>query len=66
LIVGILTKLKLISPEVLSSKRKYVILSVFIIAALITDPSVITQILVAIPILILYEVSILISKFIIY
>ena len=62
LVVGILTRLSLVNYKILSSKRRYVILLAFIISALITDPSMITQILVAIPIIILYEISILVSK----
>jgi len=62
LVVGILTRLSLVNYKVLSSKRRYVILLAFIISALITDPSMVTQILVAIPIIILYEISILVSK----
>ncbi|RLI90433.1 MAG: twin-arginine translocase subunit TatC [Candidatus Altiarchaeales archaeon] len=62
LVVGILTRLSLVNYKVLSSNRKYVILLAFIISALITDPSMVTQILVAIPIIILYEISILVSK----
>jgi sec-independent protein translocase protein TatC len=63
LVVGILTKLKLIDHKLLSSKRRYIILLTFIIAAIITDPSMITQILVAIPIVILYEIGLFVSKF---
>lgn len=62
LVVGILTRLSLVNYKVLSSKRRYVILLAFIISALITDPSMVTQILVAIPIIILYEISIMVSK----
>lgn len=62
LLMGILTKLKLLNYKILSSKRKYVILLTFILAAIITDPSVITQILVAIPIIILYEIGIFTSR----
>lgn len=62
LVVGILTRLSLVNYKILSSKRRYVILLAFIISALITDPSMVTQILVAIPIIILYEISIMVSK----
>jgi sec-independent protein translocase protein TatC len=41
--------------------RKHAIVVIFIIAAIITPPDVFSQTLVAIPLLILYEVSILIS-----
>jgi sec-independent protein translocase protein TatC len=41
--------------------RKHAIVVIFIIAAIITPPDVFSQTLVAIPLLILYEVSIFIS-----
>lgn len=61
LIVAVLSRLGLVDHMVLSSRRRYVVLGAFIVAAVITDPSVFTQILVAVPIILLYEVSILIS-----
>ena len=57
-----LAKLKLINSKTLSGKRKYAILSSFILSAIITPPDVISQIILSIPILILYEISILIVK----
>jgi len=62
LIVAILSRLGIVNYHFLESKRKYILLSTFIIAAIITDPSVVTQILVAIPIILLYEISIWVSK----
>jgi sec-independent protein translocase protein TatC len=41
--------------------RKHAIIVIFIISAIITPPDVFSQTLVAIPLLILYEISILIS-----
>jgi sec-independent protein translocase protein TatC len=41
--------------------RKHAIVVIFILAAIITPPDVFSQTLVAVPLLILYEVSILIS-----
>ncbi|MDD4145764.1 MAG: twin-arginine translocase subunit TatC, partial [Clostridia bacterium] len=43
--------------------RRYVILVVFILAALLTPPDVISQVLLALPMLFLYEISIFISLF---
>jgi sec-independent protein translocase protein TatC len=62
LIVAVLSKLGVVNPCLLTSKRRYVILLTFLVAAVITDPSVVTQILVAIPIILLYEMSIQVSK----
>lgn len=63
LVVAVLTRIGLVDHIFLKSKRRYVILSSFIAAAVITDPSVVTQILVSIPIILLYELSIWISRY---
>ncbi len=65
IIIFFLTKLGLVTPEFLRKQRKYALVLVLILAALITPPDVISQVIVAIPMIILYEVSITISKIII-
>ena len=65
IIIFFLTKLGLVTPEFLKKYRKYALVLVLILAALITPPDVISQIIVAIPMIILYEISIRISKIII-
>jgi sec-independent protein translocase protein TatC len=57
-----LTKVGLITPSFLIKYRKHSIVVIFIIAAIITPPDVFSQMLVCIPLLILFEVGILISK----
>jgi len=64
-IIYFLTKLGLVTPEFLKTYRKYALVLVLILAAVITPPDIISQVIVAIPMVILYEVSIKISKFII-
>jgi sec-independent protein translocase protein TatC len=67
IIIMILTKIGIVTPAFLVSKRKYAIVLIWVIAAIITptvDP--ITQSLVALPLMFLYEISILISKFMIF
>jgi sec-independent protein translocase protein TatC len=56
-----LTKIGVITPTFMRKYRKHAIVVIFILAAIITPPDVFSQTLVAIPLLILYEVSILIS-----
>lgn len=51
-----------ISTTTLTSKRRYAIVIVFSIAAVLTPPDVISQIGLAIPLLLLYEVSILVCR----
>jgi sec-independent protein translocase protein TatC len=50
------------TPAALASKRAYVIVAVFVIGMLLTPPDVVSQILLAIPMWILYEVGIIASK----
>lgn len=56
-----LTKIGVITPTFMRKYRKHAIVVIFILAAVITPPDVFSQILVSIPLLVLYEVSILIS-----
>ncbi|MBL7068396.1 MAG: twin-arginine translocase subunit TatC [Candidatus Omnitrophica bacterium] len=57
-----LTKLGVIGPRFLSSKRREAIIGIFILAAILTPPDVVTQCLMAVPLLALYEISIIFSK----
>ena len=57
-----LTKVGLVTPSFLSKKRRYAVIFIFIAAAIFTPPDVITQCLMAIPLLALYEIGILFSK----
>ncbi len=63
IIIFLMTKADLVSPQDLRNNRKISSLVVLILAAIITPPDVVSLIIVAIPLLALYEVSILISKF---
>lgn len=57
-----LTKIGVVTPHFLSTKRRQAIVLIFIVAAILTPPDVITQFLMAIPLLILYEMGIIFSK----
>jgi len=61
IIAFFLTKIGLITPAFMRKYRKHAIVVIFVLAAIITPPDVFSQTLVAIPLLILYEISILIS-----
>ena len=65
IIMYILTKIGLVTPEILRKYRKFALIIVLVLSAVITPPDIVSQIIVAIPILILYEVSIHISKIVI-
>lgn len=62
IVIVLLTKLGLITPAFLVSKRKYAIIVIFIIAALLTPADVCSQWLLGIPMVFLYEISIYLSK----
>jgi sec-independent protein translocase protein TatC len=58
----LLGRVGLITSEQLSKNRKFAIVGVFVVAAIITPPDVISQVGLAIPILALYEISILMVR----
>jgi sec-independent protein translocase protein TatC len=64
-VIYFLSKLGLVTPEFLKKYRKHALVVVLILSAVITPPDVASQVIVSIPILILYEVSIHISRFVI-
>jgi sec-independent protein translocase protein TatC len=57
-----LVKFGILSIESLKKKRKYWIVIIFVIAAIITPPDVLSQLLLAFPMILLYEISIIISS----
>lgn len=61
LVVTILAQLGIASPEFLRQKRSYVIVGLVILSALLTPPDVITQLMMALPVWLLYESSILLA-----
>ncbi len=62
IIIFFLTKVGLITPEIMRKYRKIALVIVLILSAVITPPDVTSQIIVAIPVVILYQISIYISK----
>ncbi len=65
ILIYFLTKIGLVTPQYLKKYRKFALVIVLTISAVITPPDIASQVIVAIPILILYEVSIFISKIVI-
>ena len=61
-LLSLLARVGFIDSEYLKKRRKYVIVIIFIMAAILTPPDPITQIGLGIPLLILYELSILSVK----
>lgn len=65
IIIYFLTKIGLVTPQFLRKYRKFALVIVLVLSAVITPPDIASQIVVAIPILVLYEISIYISKVVI-
>lgn len=63
-IVYFLTKVGLCTPQGMRKYRKYALVIILIVAAVITPPDIQSQVIVAIPVLILYELSVFISMFV--
>ena len=62
IVVYFLTKAGIVTPKTLKVYRKHAIIIILIVSAIITPPDVVSQILIAVPILVLYQISIYISK----
>ena len=62
IIIYFLTRVGIVTPEFLRKNRKISLVLVLSLSAIITPPDIASQIIVSIPILILYEVSIMIAK----
>ncbi len=61
-LMTLLARVGLATSKGMAEKRKYAIVGVFIVAAVITPPDPISQLSLAIPIILLYEISILMAK----
>ena len=64
IIIYFLAKLGLVTPSFLKQNRKYAFVLILILSAIITPPDVASQFIVSIPVFVLYELSILITKII--
>ncbi|MGJ5641209.1 twin-arginine translocase subunit TatC [Formosa sp. S-31] len=64
IIIYFLAKVGVITPEFLRKYRKFALIIVLVVSAIITPPDIASQVIVAIPVLILYEVSIFIARFV--
>ncbi len=61
LFIFFLARLGLVTADYLRKKRRYAILLAFIVGAILTPPDGVTQILMAVPLIILYEISIYVA-----
>ena len=64
IVLSLLARVGIINSDFLKEKRRYVVVIIFLVAAILTPPDPISQIGLAIPLLILYELSIISVRFI--
>ncbi|MBD3317629.1 MAG: twin-arginine translocase subunit TatC, partial [Chitinivibrionales bacterium] len=57
----ILTRLGVLTPRFLVEKLRYAVIAMFVLSALLTPPDIVSQVFLAVPLLVLYGVSILVS-----
>jgi sec-independent protein translocase protein TatC len=65
IVVFFLSKAGIVTPQFLRNYRKHAIVVILIISAIITPPDIFSQVLISLPILLLYEISIQVSRFVI-
>ena len=61
-LLTLMARTGLVTAEGLAKRRKYAVVAVFVVAAILTPPDVISQVGLAVPILILYEISIVLAR----
>ncbi len=62
IVVYFFTKLGLLTPEIMRTYRKHAFIIILILSAVITPPDIVTQFLIGVPLFVLYQASISISK----
>lgn len=58
------TRMGWTNHQMLASKRKFIILAVAVAAAILTPPDVVSQLLLGIPMLLLFEIGVLVARFV--
>lgn len=64
LVVAFLSRIGAVTTQTLKDKRKYAIIIIFAGSAVLTPPDLISQFFLAGPVIVLYEISVLVSRFI--
>lgn len=62
ILIYFLSKLGFVTPELMKTYRRHAIIAVLLLSAIITPPDITSQVLVSLPLLLLYEISIFISR----
>ncbi len=58
----LLSKIGVVTPELMRKGRRYALIAIIIVAAIFTPPDVLSQLMMAVPLVLLYEISILVSR----
>ena len=61
-LITLMARAGLVTSETLAEKRRYAIVIAFLVGAILTPPDVISQVFLALPVLLLYEISILCAR----
>ncbi|HQX26878.1 MAG TPA: twin-arginine translocase subunit TatC [Alphaproteobacteria bacterium] len=61
-LLALMGKMGMITAETLSKQRRYAIVIIFVVAAILTPPDILSQVLLAFPLLLLYELSIILVR----
>lgn len=62
LTIAALARVGVLSPTALASQRRFAVLAIFVLAALLTPPDVVSQLMMAGPLLVLYELGVLLAR----
>lgn len=63
IVIMLLVRLGLVEPKDLANKRRYVIMWAFVLAAILTPPDIISQTLLALPMLLLFEIGLWLARY---
>jgi sec-independent protein translocase protein TatC len=63
LVIVLLTRFGIVTPQVLRKNRRYAMLVMFIAGAVLTPPDIFSQVMMALPLILLYEVSVALSAY---
>lgn len=59
MVTSLLARFGILKPRIMKKARKYAIVLIFVVAAIITPPDIFSQVMVALPMILLYEISLL-------
>ena len=63
-VVVVLVRMGLVSLDKLKEVRRYFIVVAFVVSAIVTPPDVLSQIMLAVPLCLLYEIGMLVARFV--